>query len=131
MLSRVLTLALLMTVPAAAQTPKAVTVDNARVTKTWTIVGYEVSVPDPANPLNGSISIRVQLVTKLGAEVLTTESQTVTCSGPKQVAALVADMEKRVRDAITAGDKSPYFNGTRAALYAWLQANGHIEKDAQ
>ena len=114
-----------------AQTPKTLSVANASVTKTWTIIGYEVVVPDPLNPQNGSIGIRLSLVTKLGTEVLSTEQKSATCSGPANMTALMADADKRVRDLMTKGDQSAYYNGTRAALYAWLQANGHIAADAK
>lgn len=124
-------LALLLAAPAVAQTPRSVSVTNATVEKVWTLTGYSVSIPDAANPQSGNIEIRFSFMTKVDGATLVTEQRSATVSGAAAMLALLSDISTRVATAFAAKDPNAYYSGTRAALYAWLQANGHIEAEAQ
>jgi hypothetical protein len=124
---------LFLLIPAllGAQTPKARTVENVSVVKTWVITGYAVDIPDAANPASSSMLIKFQVTTTLDGEPITTEARSVSVSGQAAMLAFMTDVSTRVAAAIAARDPNAYYTGTRAALYAWLQANGQIDRDAK
>lgn len=114
-----------------AQTPRSLTKANANVSETWTLTGYEVHIPDAAQPLSGSIGIRFQRSVTVDGVAVLTESRAATISGPPAMLAIMTAIDTEVRALIAAKDPNAYYSGTRKAFYDWLQANGHIDKAAR
>ena len=112
-------------------TPKALTVTDATVQQSWSLAGYEIAIPDPANMDTWVIWIRYRHTTSVNSTELASAAHTVRLAGAQTIAALLADVDARIAKAVGAGATAPYFTATRDAIYAYLQAEGYIDSGAQ
>ena len=113
-------------------TPKILTATGASIVTSWAVVGYDVrlTVVDADHP--PTIVIRYQRSVRTnGGAMMDDPVQSVTIRGATAVAAVIADLEMRTASLTAAKDPSPYYNATKAALYAYLQAHGAIDVAAQ